>query len=77
MLKLLNYELGYCLWVRLLQNFVQLDLAGVDKENGTTFSVNFMEASRHELANDILLAHEVVIEQHVDLETASPDDIIA
>ena len=36
-----------------------------------------MEAHRHELAYDVLLAHKVVVEEHVNLEAATPGDIIA
>ena len=75
MLQLLDDKLCHRLWVRLRQKLVQLDLASVDEKDRAASSVNFMETSRHEFSNHVLLAHKVVVEKHVDLESSTPDNV--
>ena len=74
MLKLPDDILGYGLRVRLAQNLVELNLSSIYEENRTASLINFMEACRHELADGVLFAHEVMIKKHVDLEPPTPRD---
>lgn len=77
MFQLSNDEFSYGLQSRVLEQVIHLDLACVDYQNRSTLFINFVEPCRHKLSNHILLPHEVMIKQHVNLEAMSPLSILS
>ena len=72
MFQLSYNKLGYGLWVRLVQNLIEFDLPGIYEENRSARLVHLVKTSWHKLPDHVLFTHEVMVEEHVDLESTPP-----
>ena len=61
--------------VRALEKLHQLDLASIYDQNGPPLLVCLVETHGHELSDRVLFAHEVMLQQQVNLHLLPPSGV--